>query len=462
MKRTQVAETTDGIKDWNERCGVDAWQLSSRSVTNPENASPDEMYSGDGGDELLAEIGVLRAKCVDERLWSIRLQAFWKAWSGWKNDRGYTDFTDMVVRALEEVDSLDADIVMIDEAQDMSLLEMRLARKWGDNAEQLLVVGDPDQTIYEWRGADPSAFYEGEASVSQVLSQSYRVPRAVHKMALTWIDQITNRNKVEYKPRDEDGAVVKHLGLCWKEQALLATLCERLVEDGSSVAVLASCGYMLNPLIAELKKRAIPFGNPYRSNKWNPLSGKGARQLLSFLQDERCWTWEELWDFVDPLVANGVLVRGTKERLKEKIASRRRFDTVEDRIIDGLYTTTLAFFEEQHRRSVYHRDLAWWREHLRASEASRLGFLCDIAKSRGKSALHEKPRLSVGTIHSYKGGQADKVVLIPDLSRAAAGVYYSREKDSVIRLFYVGMTRSRKELHILGPSGFDFCDMSVG
>jgi superfamily I DNA/RNA helicase len=55
-----------------------------------------------------------------------------------------------------------------------------------------------------------------------------------------------------------------------------------------------------------------------------------------------------------------------------------------------------------------------------------------------------------GTIHSVKGGEADAVFLFPDLSRSGDLAYrrYGADRDSVIRLFYVGMTRARKSLYL--------------
>jgi len=56
----------------------------------------------------------------------------------------------------------------------------------------------------------------------------------------------------------------------------------------------------------------------------------------------------------------------------------------------------------------------------------------------------------VGTIHSVKGGQADVVFLFPDLSPAGDAAYqrHGAQRDSVIRLFYVGMTRARHTLYV--------------
>ena len=73
-----------------------------------------------------------------------------------------------------------------------------------------------------------------------------------------------------------------------------------------------------------------------------------------------------------------------------------------------------------------------------------------MCKRHGREGLTEEPRIILGTIHSVKGGEADVVVLWPDLS-AAGALEYGRagnSRDSVIRQFYVGMTRAREVLYI--------------
>ena len=54
---------------------------------------------------------------------------------------------------------------------------------------------------------------------------------------------------------------------------------------------------------------------------------------------------------------------------------------------------------------------------------NRIQFPADIADVRGPQALMESPQVIVGTIHSVKGGEADAVVLFPDLSQAGDASY---------------------------------------
>jgi superfamily I DNA/RNA helicase len=60
------------------------------------------------------------------------------------------------------------------------------------------------------------------------------------------------------------------------------------------------------------------------------------------------------------------------------------------------------------------------------------------------------PRITVSTIHGSKGGEADNVVLYTDLSTAADAAMQINP-DDMHRVFYVGVTRTRKNLYIVEP-----------
>ena len=70
-------------------------------------------------------------------------------------------------------------------------------------------------------------------------------------------------------------------------------------------------------------------------------------------------------------------------------------------------------------------------------------------RSNGEQ-LNKAPRILLSTIHGVKGGEAQNVVLLTDLSR---NTYKSYEKnpDDENRLFYVGATRTKEHLHIIEP-----------
>jgi superfamily I DNA/RNA helicase len=64
----------------------------------------------------------------------------------------------------------------------------------------------------------------------------------------------------------------------------------------------------------------------------------------------------------------------------------------------------------------------------------------------------------IGTIHSVKGGQADVVYLVPDLSGRGASEWAQpgARQDGIRRCLYVGMTRARRELAVCNPATTKF------
>ena len=66
---------------------------------------------------------------------------------------------------------------------------------------------------------------------------------------------------------------------------------------------------------------------------------------------------------------------------------------------------------------------------------------------RGEN-IRKQPRIKLSTIHGSKGGEADNVMLLTDLTRKADAEYW-RQRDQERRVFYVGMTRARNRLNIV-------------
>lgn len=68
--------------------------------------------------------------------------------------------------------------------------------------------------------------------------------------------------------------------------------------------------------------------------------------------------------------------------------------------------------------------------------------------------LGEEARITLSTIHSVKGGEADNVILLNGMARRTAAEFEERQ-DPEHRVFYVGVTRTRGNLYILDSSAKD-------
>jgi len=455
-------------------CHVDEWnkenphlQITPKKkqgrLEGDESAEDDGSERETPGDEFLGQLNRWRGMMIPRGAWPAVLREFAAKWNEYKEALGLLDFCDLVDTALRDIPFApkNPSVIFADEAQDLNRMQLRLIRKWGERANYFIVAADDDQTIYSFTGATPDAVLDPEIPDDHkiILKQSYRVPRAIHARAVRWIEQVNRRQEKDYLPRPFEGDFNRLSTGTYKspEYYILKTALQHL-EQGKSVMFLTSCGYMLQPIVQVLRKNAIPFHNPYRRSNgfWNPLRmgrGSSANRVLSLLvahpqfgEGARAWTCGDFALWADWLHSEGVIKRGMKKKLSSLTpADPVTIGTLDETFEPGALEALLKTFD-----GSYGDLLEWWRRRLNATVFKRAQFTSDIAAVRGPQALVDAPRVVVGTIHSVKGGEADVVYLFPDLSREGDAAYQQagQPRDSVIRQFYVGMTRARETLYI--------------
>ena len=102
-------------------------------------------------------------------------------------------------------------VLMVDEAQDSSFIQRKAEEKMSKNSDLFYKAGDPDQTIFEFAGADPHSFHLEFAHPDVELEQGYRCPRLINE----WCREVIKPIWKEYgytrtwKPREENGQVVE-------------------------------------------------------------------------------------------------------------------------------------------------------------------------------------------------------------------------------------------------------------
>ena len=433
-----------------------------------------------------ASSGTVNFSVVSRPLYTPTLSRFHTLWETWKDENQLMDFTDLLEQCLEGVDHAPGTpkVMLGDEVQDWSQLEITLFRDhWGQHASKVMLMGDVDQTIYAWRGADPRVFLDHPVPPEQkvLLSQSYRVPRDVRDCALAWISsKVRARDPVEYKARQ--GAI----GGVWRQPSTFRQprrLVDRLeqayrADDGATWMILASCDYMLRPLLKELKARGIPYANPYRAGdkSWNPLrwgeKGHLSKKpevtrldvLLDFLapsaelrgKQAREWTWSQIKRWCAPLRATGedaVLAHGAKADLARMVANEKIAGAPGIGAFNSL-------FRDPHHGPASAMNLDWWFDSMLPKKTLEYAYFRKIIARFGQRALIENPRIWPGTIHSAKGGEATHVVVFPDLSPSAHKLWWTGGKDAIARLFYVAMTRAQEHLYICEPSGPNHCGLT--
>ena len=459
-------------------------KISEFSAENPvaaitdKKVDPDDPYSGcvdpsSPGASALEEYNLLRNLMRPREVWPGSATAFAEKWERWKDAKGYMDFTDLLEYHLQHDGApMSPRFIILDEAQDCTPLQFALARHWAASAEYVQFTGDDDQTLFQFLGASPELLLDPPLAPEfvHVLDQSHRLPRAVHAVAGEWIKHVSRRQEKVFRPRDAEGEVRREDFRADTPETIIADLM-RYHAEGKTIMLLTSCSYMLDPLKAALKAAGLAFHNLYRSKRgdWNPLgAGRGTSmltRLLTFLRtsraaygaDARMWTCSEIDVWGAALEAEGVFIRGGKRQL-DALATETRLATDDDLAKTFLPEVqnylTFGADEENERDDLRLAEIDFYERHCMTAKKKALEFPLLIARRRGIPALREEPRITIGTVHSVKGGEGDAVFLFPDLSLAAYREWETAgaTRDAIRRLFYVGMSRARESLILCAPS----------
>ena len=121
--------------------------------------------------------------------------------------------------------------VLVDEFQDTNGIQYRLVRALSASTRNLCVVGDDDQSIYSWRGADVTNIrgFQKDFAGAQVikLEQNYRSSGNIVASALAIIAESKGRSPKELWTDADEGVPVRIVGL-GDERDEAAVVCQRV------------------------------------------------------------------------------------------------------------------------------------------------------------------------------------------------------------------------------------------
>lgn len=158
--------------------------------------------------------------------------------------------------------------IMIDEFQDIDGLQYELMTVLQKYHRNLFIVGDPDQTIYTWRGADPRYLLEFDRHFPDTqtlyLNENYRSTANILESANALIRQNTERIPKELVSVSGAGVPVHagHYDSTAQEAQAVADYIEHLIHKGyefKDIAVLYRAHYMSRPLEDAFMLRHIPY-----------------------------------------------------------------------------------------------------------------------------------------------------------------------------------------------------------
>lgn len=158
--------------------------------------------------------------------------------------------------------------IMIDEFQDIDQLQYELMEVLCGYHKNLFIVGDPDQTIYTWRGADVKYLLDFDkkfpGTQTILMVENYRSTPEILAVANSLIDKNRNRIKKELKPILPAGTpVVCHFAQTQEAEARwMAGEMRRLHEAGTpfrDMTVLYRAHYVTRAVEEVLLEETIPY-----------------------------------------------------------------------------------------------------------------------------------------------------------------------------------------------------------
>lgn len=321
-----------------------------------------------------------------------------------KQSRALIDFTDMLEKFITESKPPELDLLVVDEAQDLSRLQWEMVIKLSKNAKRTIVAGDDDQAIFSWAGADVDFFIQLQGETT-VLDHSYRTPSSIQQKAVELITRLSRRKPKQWAAREAEGSFSYHR---W--------LSEIDMSQGSWL-VLARNNYGLNDAEDQCRREGLYYSRNHRRS----VSQSTLDTILAW---ESCRKGEQI---TAPEV----------EKIFRYVRHNRQPAPK-----DGLFV-----LEDLREQWGVVTDKIWHEAFERMSLVER-SYL--IAMLRRGEKITKEPRIRLSTIHSAKGGEADNVILHLDMARRT---FNNMQKfpDDEIRVFYVGATRARENLHIITP-----------
>lgn len=339
-----------------------------------------------------------------------------------KHDNKLLDFTDLLTRAVSDPRVPPVSVALIDEAQDLSPLQIACVEHWYGEVDRLYIAGDDDQAIYGFQGANPQWLIEQYAQHdSTILSQSYRIPRLVHRIAQRIIQKNHNRIAKDYEPKTDEGEVLD---------------CVEDLDDWDQQTLVLCRNRMFFKRVAErLEGYGIAFdveGQGYHANYDKQTHLTALRCILGL---HRFGSWPKK-DFRKVLnlipAASGILPRGIKSKYQKGRAKGRVSKS--ELVMDGL-SKFLQMSEKDPAApllKITPSERAYW-----SAVMTRYGKI-------------PSPTVTISTIHGAKGREADNVLVVPDLTKACDNAArHPLLSEGENRVAYVAVTRAKKRLGVL-------------
>lgn len=415
-----------------------------------------------------------------------------------KNSR-LIDFDDMLTYTyelfMERPDILAAwqkkyKYILIDEFQDINRIQYEIVKMLALPENNLFIVGDDDQSIYRFRGSKPEImlnFTKDYCNARQVLlNTNYRCGKYIVETSINLISHNKERYTKEIIASSEDETPIKYAVFESRRDECVYIIKEitELLKSGaaySDIAILFRTNTQPRPLIEQLMSYNIPFKlNDKIPNIYDHWIARdiftymriadGGRDRKDFLQimnrpkryigrdslyesqvafDE----WIKVFD-EQPWIAERIEKLEYDLKMIKKMNPYAAINYIRRGIGYDDFLAEYAEYRSINKEELYdvideiqsgakgYKNYAQWQEHIKEyTEKMRI-----IAEKKAK----DPNAVILATLHSSKGLEFENVFLI-DVNEGIMPykkAVLDKDIEEERRLFYVGMTRAKRNLSI--------------
>ncbi len=393
--------------------------------------------------------------------------------------------------------------IMIDEFQDIDELQYKLMSVLCGYHKNLFIVGDPDQTIYTWRGANVRYLLDFDKIFPSVktimMMQNYRSTPQIVSVVNDLIDKNKFRIKKNLMPTIADGrkVICHHADTSEREAMWIAEQIQALHGEGTSyreITVLYRAHYITRIVEEVFLREKIPYAIYSGVQFFNRMEIKDAlaylrliaykddlaflrvvnvpkrnlgERRIKFLQEYAVKHQCSLYISLETNLDNEIF-KGTKaaqfvaliENFAANYAERQISELLAAILNESGYEKMLRTEGSQERldnlaelkQSVYEYETSC------GEESTLEHYLSHVALFTNSDAADNSDKVKLMTVHSAKGLEFPYVFLCA----MNEGVFPSKKTDTIQkmeeerRLAFVAMTRAQKGLYLSEAEGRNF------
>lgn len=401
--------------------------------------------------------------------------------------------------------------VHVDEFQDVGEIEYRLIKYFG-KASIVCVVGDPDQTIYSFRGSDVNYILNFDQDYENVktvfLNQNYRSTKTILDVSNNLIRRNKHRLEKDLFTDHEAGDKVVHYSAvseAAEAEYIANTIMNLENEEGvnfKDIAILYRANYLSRPIEQVLIQKGIPYKIFGGLKFFNRKEIKDALSYIRLLVDNDDLAFERIANVptrgVGPKTLENIqacalrhglneyealcfymdeinLTGKAKKSLKALINSMenaRLSDKAPEQIFEDLLRSVgyIEMLTKDHEESridnimeLKNSIATYMQEH--PDTANFESYLQDIALYTTQDEETDEDYVSLMSIHMAKGLEFS-YVFVAGLSENIFPSIHAMEDnhksglEEERRLAYVAFTRAKKRLYLTDSQGYSYVSQS--